>query len=276
MLKFKCIDGEQLQLKNEKVSDNIMNNLIIVENQLIPIYKNEEGEKLVNARELHEWLGNKGNFTTWVDDRIKQYKFIEGVDYTSFFENQKKPLGGRPNKEYTITLDMAKELSIVERTYKGKQARKYFIQVEKDYKEVIIKQLAPMEQIKLQNQTLEEHEQKLNTIDAKVALLENNMVIEYGQEVSIKKAVDKQVISQCGGFDARAYLDKDLRRKIYRSIWKDYKCCFSITSYHNTPKKDFEKALDIVATWKPFGHIRREIQIVNDPNSAFPSPIYNL
>ncbi|HEY5588537.1 MAG TPA: ORF6C domain-containing protein [Candidatus Paceibacterota bacterium] len=101
-------------------------------------------------------------------------------------------------------------------------------------------------------------------IGNRVEHLENNMVIEYGQEVSIKKAVDKHVIKVCHGSEAPAYLHKGLRAKIYRAIWKDYKGYFNITSYHNTLKNDFEKALDIVITWKSSGEILREIQIINN------------
>jgi phage anti-repressor protein len=89
----------------------------------------------VNARDLHAFLGNKDNFATWIKDRINQYDFIENQDFISFLETTKKPQGGRPSKEYHLTLDMAKELSMVERTAKGKEARQYFIACEKAYRQ---------------------------------------------------------------------------------------------------------------------------------------------
>jgi anti-repressor protein len=79
----------------------------------------------VNARDLHEFIENRDHFTTWIADRIKQYDFKEGIDYVSFSENSEK--GGRPRIEYALTLDMGKELSMVERNPKGKEARQYFI-----------------------------------------------------------------------------------------------------------------------------------------------------
>ena len=82
----------------------------------------------VNARELHAFLQNKDHFATWIKDRITQYDFIENQDFVIYSENSEK---GRPRVEYALSLDMAKELSMVERTDRGKQARQYFIDCEK-------------------------------------------------------------------------------------------------------------------------------------------------
>lgn len=85
----------------------------------------------VNARELHAFLQNKRQFSDWIKQRISEYDFVENQDFVSFSQNCEKPKGGRPTTEYAITLDMAKELSMVERNEQGKQARKYFIECEK-------------------------------------------------------------------------------------------------------------------------------------------------
>lgn len=69
------------------------------------------------------------DFSTWVKDRIEKYEFTEGVDFINFPKNWESD--SRQLMEYHITLDMAKELSMVERTEKGKQARQYFIEAEK-------------------------------------------------------------------------------------------------------------------------------------------------
>lgn len=82
----------------------------------------------VNARELHEFLGNGDKYTTWIKDRIEKYDFVENQDFCSFLSESS---GGRPSKEYHISLDMAKGLAMVERNEKGKEARRYFIECEK-------------------------------------------------------------------------------------------------------------------------------------------------
>lgn len=86
----------------------------------------------VNARDLHAFLENRDHFATWIKDRIEQYDFAEDVDFVTFSETSEK---GRPRLEYAISLDMAKELSMVERNARGKQARQYFIECERRAKD---------------------------------------------------------------------------------------------------------------------------------------------
>ncbi len=102
-----------------------------ISSNIIPI-RREEGKATVNARDLHEFLQNGDHFATWIKDRIHQFDFVEGTDFQSFSAFSEKPTGGRPAKEYVLTMDMAKELSMVERTPRGKQARQYFIECEKN------------------------------------------------------------------------------------------------------------------------------------------------
>jgi phage anti-repressor protein len=94
----------------------------------------------VNARELHSFLEVGKDFSTWIRTRIEQYGFKESQDFVmeDVFrspnlgsENRKDFRGGLNRVEYTISLDMAKELSMVERNEKGRQARQYFIECER-------------------------------------------------------------------------------------------------------------------------------------------------
>jgi len=92
------------------------------------------GERVVqtvNARDLHAFLQVGKDFSNWMKDRIEQYGFVENTDYVVFAEIGKNPQGGRPAKEYALTIDMAKELSMVERNEQGKKARQYFIECER-------------------------------------------------------------------------------------------------------------------------------------------------
>lgn len=107
--------------------------------KLINIEQNHINNQLiqtVNARELHSFLDVGKDFTSWIKERIKQYDFIENQDYV-IHEVLSSPKSGSAKSrqqmltEYCISLDMAKELSMVERNEKGKQARRYFIECEK-------------------------------------------------------------------------------------------------------------------------------------------------
>lgn len=95
---------------------------------------NINGEQIqtVNARDLHAFLEVRSRFNDWFASRVKDYGFVENLDFVAFTEKSVKPhSGGRPSREYHISLDMAKELSMVERTPKGKEARQYFIKMER-------------------------------------------------------------------------------------------------------------------------------------------------
>ena len=124
-----------------------LNSLFIYTNT---VFENN-GKKAVNARYLHAWLESKQQFANWIQNRIDQYGFVENQDFEVLdnfvlnSENQdfevfnnpiKNPSGGRPRTEYALSLDMAKELSMVENNPKGKEARQYFIVCEKKLKQV--------------------------------------------------------------------------------------------------------------------------------------------
>ena len=114
-------------------------------NQLINLTQfaiNSELEQTVNARELHAFLEVGKVFAAWIQERIEQFGFVENQDFIVISETGKNPKGGRPSKEYFLALDMAKELSMVERNDKGKQARQYFIECERKLRERQVK-LAP-------------------------------------------------------------------------------------------------------------------------------------
>ncbi|EFX2455764.1 phage antirepressor Ant [Shigella sonnei] len=104
--------------------------------QLIPVFNgtiSNETTLLVNARDLHEFLEVRRDFSTWIKNRITEYGFAVDVDYILVHQNRGiKGLGGdRRSKDYHLTLDTAKETAMVERNEKGRQIRRYFIECEK-------------------------------------------------------------------------------------------------------------------------------------------------
>lgn len=102
-------------------------------NTLVPTFQGflaSKSQTLVNARDLHQFLNVGRDFSNWVKKRIKEYQFIENQDFTSFAQIGEREFGATTRIEYHISLDMAKELSMVERTDRGRQARQYFIAME--------------------------------------------------------------------------------------------------------------------------------------------------
>lgn len=97
-------------------------------NNLIPI-NFESDRPTVSARELHEFLEVGSEYSHWFK-RMCEYGFSEGADFSPFLTESS---GGRPAQDAQLTIDMAKELCMIQRNERGRQARQYFIQIEKDW-----------------------------------------------------------------------------------------------------------------------------------------------
>lgn len=117
-------------------------------NQLITITTNENDEQLVSGRELHKFLEVTERYSTWFERMVK-YGFVENVDYIGckFFNT----LARQELQDHAIKLDMAKEVSMIQRNEKGKQARQYFLEVEKAWNnpDMIIKRAMDLQARKI-------------------------------------------------------------------------------------------------------------------------------
>lgn len=140
------------------------------------------GKQTVNARDLHSFLEIKTKFIDWVKRRIEEYNFEKSNDFIILLKNGKNT--GRPSEEYHISIDMAKELSMVERNEKGRQARQYFIECENELKNKTAN-LTPAELILYQAQQLVDQEKRLASIEDKVKLIEASQETSSYQYFSV-------------------------------------------------------------------------------------------
>lgn len=111
-----------------------------IEEGIIPIYENKSKERLINARELHKVLKNRRQFANWIKQRIEQYNFIENKEYirfNNFVKGDEKGYGNKTQIDYYVTVDMAKELCMVENNEIGKKLRIYFIEIENRYRSIM-------------------------------------------------------------------------------------------------------------------------------------------
>lgn len=149
LIKVKKITGNDMR-KKLGVEDLEIINLVRDYQERLPIF-NDIGEGCcVNAKDLHVQLGVGRDFSTWIKERIKKYDFLEGVDFIKFWEkdgkiyddtqsgdvnldinNPNQMVRNGYNLEYCLTMDMAKQLAMVQNNEMGKIARKYFIAMEK-------------------------------------------------------------------------------------------------------------------------------------------------
>lgn len=103
-------------------------------NELIRVTKDNDGKSVVSGRDLHKFLEIGTEYKKWFS-RMTEYGFVENTDFVRVTQKCHTPGGIQNITDYALTLDMAKEISMIQRTEKGKQARQYFIEVEKAYKE---------------------------------------------------------------------------------------------------------------------------------------------
>lgn len=155
----------EINLKKERA---IMNTLPI--NQVLKIEEKEDGIKTINARDLHNFLEIGKEFSNWIKDRINKYGFIENQDYIIIQDNafansgNHTSCGFKTKIEYHLTIDMAKELSMVEKNEKGKIARLYFIECEKKLREIKPKELSRLDILEL---AIQSEKERLRAIAAR-------------------------------------------------------------------------------------------------------------
>lgn len=123
------------ELKQYELSDGEISTILEYQ-ALLPILQSEKNDSKVNARDLHKQLNSGRQFTDWIENRIESYRLIKDVDY--FTISRKYEIGGFAESkdilDYILTLDCAKQLAMVERTDIGALVRRYFIIIEKAFK----------------------------------------------------------------------------------------------------------------------------------------------
>ncbi|EMC5046433.1 antA/AntB antirepressor family protein [Campylobacter coli] len=162
---------------------------------LIPITNQTIGAEInsVNAREIYKYIKITSNFAEWINRRINHYNFIENQDYIIELVYTK----GRPRKEYYVTLDMAKELCMVENNEKGRQARRYFIECEKRLKNLEqekMQKLAFHQSLGYKSQLKQQKEHYENKIKALQYDLEKKKELSFKRKLSQKELLELRKI----------------------------------------------------------------------------------
>ena len=107
-------------------------------------------------------------------------------------------------------------------------------------------------------------------LDQRVTALENNSVIDYGQQQTLKNAVNHRVVTEVlGGKDSPAYEDTHVRGMVYCELNKDLQNWFRVSARNNIPRKRFDEAIEYVNRWKPSTNTAMMIQNVNGQTKMF-------
>lgn len=129
---------------------------IIKTGELIPISENN-GQRAVSARDLYNFLCCTERFQSWFDRQL-QYGFAENVDYVGC--KVFNALANQELQDYAMTISMAKEVSMIQRNEKGKQARQYFIACEQKMQELSTPSYQIADPIKRAEKWIEEEKQR--------------------------------------------------------------------------------------------------------------------
>ncbi|CUN12706.1 ORF6C domain-containing protein [Turicibacter sanguinis] len=206
--------------------------------ELIKVTTNEQGQKLVSARDLYLGLGlDKSQWARWSKKNIEQNDFFkENKDWVGFDIVS----SGNVTKDFAISLEFAKHIAMMARTEKSHEYRNYFIECEKVVHN-------PYANLSPELQMLIKLEQGQTELNQRVGDLENNMTIDYSQQETLRLAISTRVYQLLGN----AKENSKLRSKVYSNLHRCIKKQFSVNSYKNIAVKEFEKARLMITTWMP-------------------------
>lgn len=200
-----------------------MQNLTVIENELVPVYETSTGEKVVYGSELHTVLGAPSIYREWSKRRLTDIDAVENEDYTTV--EIPTVSGGVPKKDHIIKLDTAKEMAMLERNEKGKQVRRYFIQIEKKYKE---SKLADLSDLSVELQAIIMHDKKIQRIETRMDKLEYDIPL-YGSEADeLCNHVKRKGVEKLGGKNSNSYKDTKIRSAVYTDIYNQIKREFGL------------------------------------------------
>lgn len=229
---------------------------------------------MTTARKLYEFLGmDSRNYSRWVRNNISENEFAEeNVDYWVFVIKEENPLGGRPTTDYRLTASFAKKLSMMAKSEKGEQARKYFVTVEDGMKELAsrFQNMSPeLRAVLVVDQRVTRVEKKADTLEERFNDFEQNLPLLPEDADDVSKEVKKRVVEILGGKDSNAYHDKSLSQKVFMDAYRNLKSNFDVSSYKAIKRNRKNMAVQIAREYKPPLYLAEQIQEENNQMSLF-------
>lgn len=233
--------------------------------QLIPIQKTEE-EVLVNGRDLHDFLEVQTPYRIWIE-RMFEYGFEINVDYTPY--KNVHPINKQEMKDHVLNIDMAKEISMLQRTEKGKQARQYFINVEKEYKnqKLDLSELMkdPFAALTLMFEATNQTKESVEDVKGRVINLEENIPLTPSEYNYINKRVSQR-IQQIGR--ERAYaMNKQQKLELFKAIGREIKEVTGTRIRSQLKAKQFNEVVAFIDDWEPSSstrHIINQMELLEE------------
>lgn len=208
-------------------------------NNIIKIEVNENQEQLVAGRELHTFLEIGTQYSKWFE-RMRDYGFVENTDYVAISQKRLTAQGNETEFiDHAIKLEMAKEIAMIQRSEKGKQARQYFIKVEKKFKQQTLNTQALSPQLQLLiNIELEQKQIKQDVADNKKEIQGIRDIVALNPN-SWRNDSTRLIQSMARKFDDPKH-NQDLRRESYKLLEERMGCNLSIRLTNKKQKMALE------------------------------------
>ena len=232
-----------------------MNKLVKIGNSDLSI-KEFNGQRVVTFKDVDS-VHERPDGTARKRFNDNKKRFIEGEDFYTLSQPSEirtlgleRPQGGFPEKVILIT--ESGYLMLV-KSFTDDLAWKVQRELVKTYFNKK-KPMSPVEMMRIQLGMIDDHEGRITD-------LEQNMTIDYGQQMSLGDIVNRVVIDALGGKDSNAY--HEIGRKVFAECNRDLKHYFNVNARNNVPKKKFDEAVDYVKNWQPCTNTRMMIQDCN-------------
>lgn len=219
--------------------------------ELIKVTTNEQGQKLVSGRELHEVLEIGTKYQDWIN-RMIEFGFQEDVDFTVITQPTQKREGSRivtRNLEnHILTLEMAKHIAMVQRTEIGMKVRNYFIECEKVAQNSYANLSPELKAIFAIDNKQQELERQQKVIDQRLTNIEENAKLEPGEYSLVAKRVSSRIrqIQEERGWITQAH-----RSELFKGLNGDILQITGVRHRTQLRQKHLDMVLDFINEWYP-------------------------
>lgn len=227
------------------------------------ILSTQNGEPVVSSRQIAENFGKEHKHVLdAVKNLVAENSAAKSMFYETTFENR--------GKQYPMYLMNRDGFSLLVMGFTGKAALEWKLKYIQAFNEMEKKLATPqMPKLSKELQALFLLDDRTQRQEQRITALENNMVVDYDQQLSLKNAVNYVVVEALGGKNAPAYGDSHVRGMVYCEINKDIQMWFRVSSRNNIPRKRFDEAVEYIQRWKPSTNTVMLIQQSNGQTSMF-------
>ncbi len=227
------------------------------------ILSTQNGEPVASSRQIAENFGKEHKHVLdAVKNLVAENSAAKSMFYETTFENR--------GKQYPMYLMNRDGFSLLVMGFTGKAALEWKLKYIQAFNEMEKKLSTPqMPKLSKELQALFLLDDRTQRQEQRITALENNMVVDYDQQLSLKNAVNYVVVEALGGKNAPAYGDPHVRGMVYCEINKDIQMWFRVSSRNNIPRKRFDEAVEYIQRWKPSTNTVMLIQQTNGQTSMF-------